>query len=99
MVSAVIMIVSSVIVMIMGTRIYWYLKKRNNEIRKKEVDEIVDRWTKKWNEEINNERPASEITFKDIISQLYIKLSASQEDLGHEFKNVYFKNAWNLYES
>lgn len=42
---------------------------------------------------------ATGITFEGIMSTLYTKLTVSQEDLGHEFKSVYFKNAWDLYES
>lgn len=39
------------------------------------------------------------INIEDIISKLYAKLTESQEGLGQEFKSVYFKNAWSLYES
>ncbi len=38
------------------------------------------------------------VAFDEIIGSFYQKMLVSQEELGDEFKNVYFKNSWNLYE-
>ncbi len=38
------------------------------------------------------------VNFGEIIEAFYQKIVVSQEELDDEFKNVYFKNAWNLYE-
>ncbi|HDO8002690.1 hypothetical protein SDA20_10190 [Legionella pneumophila serogroup 1] len=48
---------------------------------------------------IVNENPSAHMTAEDIITNLYTKLVNAQEDIGPEFNSVYFKNAWNLYES
>lgn len=39
------------------------------------------------------------VSVEELIGTLYSKMLVSQESLGREFKDIYFKNAWNLYDN
>ncbi|VVC75974.1 hypothetical protein AQUSIP_21020 [Aquicella siphonis] len=41
----------------------------------------------------------SDIAFDELMGLFYQKMLTSQEKLESDFSKIYFKNAWNLYES